>query len=341
MNDSRKTFRVARSPIAAALAVGAISLAAPRVARADDSAAAQALFDQGRKAMKAHDYATACPKLEESYRLQEGLGTLLNLADCFEHQDRLATAWGKFLELASKAHAAGQADREKIGKRRAADLQPRVSSLVVSMPAAPPAGLEVRRDGTRLGEGEFGSPIPVDAGTHTLSASAPGRKPWSSPVAIEDGGHTTTVTVPDLEVEPPPPSAALPAPQALQASGTPETSPTSQGSRGLGVQRTAAIVAGAVGVVGVGLGTYFGIDSIAKHNQAESACPQTTCPTTNGQNGVNLWNDARTAGNVSTVAFIVGGVGLAGMAVLWLTAGSADSTRVGLGPGSVDVQGVW
>jgi hypothetical protein len=43
---------------------------------------AQALFDQARKAMAAHDYAEACPKFDESYKVEQALGTLLNLAVC-------------------------------------------------------------------------------------------------------------------------------------------------------------------------------------------------------------------------------------------------------------------
>src|SRR5450432_3403221 len=76
-----------------ALPIGLATMAAPSFARADDSAAAQALFDQGKKAMAALNYAEACPKLEESYRLQEALGTLLNLADCYQRQGKLASAW--------------------------------------------------------------------------------------------------------------------------------------------------------------------------------------------------------------------------------------------------------
>src|SRR5262245_18728599 len=62
-------------------------------ARADDSAAAQALFDQGRKLMESERWAEACPKLEESQRLDPAGGTLLHLALCREHEGRIATAW--------------------------------------------------------------------------------------------------------------------------------------------------------------------------------------------------------------------------------------------------------
>jgi hypothetical protein len=57
---------------------------------------------------------------------------------------------------------------------------------------------------------------------------------------------------------------------------------------------------------------------------------------------VDLKSQARSAGNISTVGFIVGGVGLAGAAVLWLTAGSSSSApQVGLGPQGVSVKARW
>ena len=51
------------------------------------------------------------------------------------------------------------------------------------------------------------------------------------------------------------------------------------------------------------------------------------------------------SGNVATIGFIAGGVGLVGGAVLWLSArrepSSAPSVQVGLGPGSMQVLGTW
>ena len=191
---------IASQRLASRVAVAFAIVACTREARADDSAAAQALFDQAKKAMTAHDYTSACPKLEESYRLEQGLGTLLNLADCYEHEDKLASAWSKFLEVATLARSAGNTARAQIGKQRAAALRPRVSSLVVTASATPAAGLEVKRDGTVLGEAEWGTPIPADAGPHLFEATAPGRRPWSTTVNVEDGGSTLTVRVPDLDL---------------------------------------------------------------------------------------------------------------------------------------------
>ena len=108
--------------------------AASSPARADNVPAAQALFDQAKKAMAAHNYAEACPKLEESLRMQEAVGTLLNLADCYEQNMQLASAWAKFHEVAARAHRAGRADVEQMANDRVRQIQERLSFLTIVIP---------------------------------------------------------------------------------------------------------------------------------------------------------------------------------------------------------------
>ena len=47
---------------------------------------------------------------------------------------------------------------------------------------------------------------------------------------------------------------------------------------------------------------------MSKHDSANTACPAQQCP---DKNGVDFWSQAVSAGNVSTVGFVVGTVGLA------------------------------
>src|SRR3954470_15040871 len=61
-------------------------------------AAAQALYDDAQAAVAAGKFDDACPKFKESYQLDPGGGTLLNLADCYERQGKTALAWTTFKE---------------------------------------------------------------------------------------------------------------------------------------------------------------------------------------------------------------------------------------------------
>lgn len=335
-------------------AMVAFSATHATVAHADDSAAAQALFDQGKAALAAHNYGEACAKFEDSLRLEYGLGTLLNLARCYEAEGRTASAWSKYLEVASKARALGQMDRARIGHERAAALAPTLSNVVIDVPAAARVdGLVVQRDGTASLPTEWGSAIPTDPGKHTISASAPGRKPWSMSVVVPREVTTTHVAVPELDpvpvepvsnLPPQPSKAAVSAVPALAISNPPSPESRPQQS-GLGVQKSLAIASAVVGLGGIGVGTYFGLDSLAKHNEAKNVCPQVQCPVGAPQ-GVGLWRDAVNAGNISTIAFIAGGVGIAGGITLWLTApgperSNAASAQIELAPRMIRIHGTW
>lgn len=103
-----------------------------------------------------------------------------------------------------------------------------------------------------------------------------------------------------------------------------------------------ALVAGGAGVVGLGVGTVFGLVALSKKSAAQTACPDRCATST----GVTDWNDARSAGNLSTVGFVAGGVLVAAGVVLWLATpparGEAGAgVAVGIAPGALELRGAW
>jgi hypothetical protein len=324
------------SRLTAAITLAAITLSGPARAETSDAVAAQALFDQARALMASGKAEQACPKFAESQRLDPGVGTLLNLAACYEASGRPASAWTTFLEAESAARAANNAEGVRVSRERAAALAPKLTKLRITVAQATLEGLEVHRDGRLVGREQWGLEIPVDPGKHTLSVSAPGYVPWQTELEAREPGRTVSVEVPALE--------RAPADQIASASHTTAaTSDTSHtgisdpGSRqhsGLGSQRWLGLGAGVIGVAGVSLGTVFGLKSMSKHDEAEKHCDGADCRDTIG---VGLRSDARSAGNLSTLGFIVGGLGLAGGALLWFTSpkSTEPSTALELTPNHV------
>ena len=333
-------------------------LLAPTVAFADpprDPAAAQTLFYDARNLMTAGKYAEACPKLEESLRLDSGLGTQFNLAECNEHLGKIATAWAGFLEVAGQAKIANQAEREKLARKRALALEPRLPKLVVEVPgAAATPGLEVKRDGIVIGAAAWGSAIPVDSGAHRIVVSAPGKL-WETTAQASEGKTARVVVPRDLPAAPAgaPIAAATigPQPAASEAVSTTTAAQVPNGDfpppvveNSGGTQRAFGWVVAGVGVVGLGIGAGFGVSSITKRDESRSHCAVDLCDAT----GVGLRDDALRNGNVATIATIAGGAAAVGGLVLVLTAPKGGRERsgklravptAGLGGGGFVVQG--
>jgi len=303
----------------------------------ENRAAAQALFDEGRSLVKAGRMRDACPKFEESQRLDPGIGTQLNLADCYERTGRTASAWTLYIEVAVAARQARQDERATHAATRASALKDKLSHLVIVVPKeSRVAGIVVERGSLSVGEAQWGAPMPVDPGTHTVRVSAPGRATWQTTVDVASDGVTKTVIVPPLGLaaEAPSKSAVAPAP------------PVETGAeRSSSSQKTLAFTAGGLGLAGLTVGAIFGGVALSKKNDAH--CNVNVCASTDQ---ANTYDEARKAGNVSTIAFAVGGAALAGGVILLLTTpkgstarGANASIQASIAPGSMQLSagGSW
>jgi hypothetical protein len=290
-----------------------------------DQVTAEALFDDGRKLMSAGKYAEACPKLEASHRFDPALGTLLYLADCLEKSGKTATAWAKFREATAIAKKSGD-KREQVARDRAAALDGVLTRMNITIATnARVPGLTVKRDGVALDEALWGTAVPVDPGQHSVEATAPGKKAFSASLEVVGSGKTVAVEIPALAdgdhaaaVASAPAAASAP---PVAASSAPAPAPAPAAKDG-GSQRTMAVVAGSVGVVALGVGAFFGLRTMSKWSDSKGHCDGSGCD----PEGVTLASDAHSAGNVSTIAFAIGAIGVGGAAVLWFTAPKASDS---------------
>jgi hypothetical protein len=301
----------------------AILLSSSGLARADsassaDKAVAESLFQDGRKLMASGDFEQACAKLTESHRLVARLGTLLNLATCHEKQGKSASAWAEFTEAAAIAKRDRRKDREKYARDHAAALEKKLSRVVFEL-ESPAEQTVLRLDGDAIGSAVWGTPLPVDPGSHRVEVSAPGRKIWSKSLEIAPGPTTLTVRVPALDELPPEPGATKSEPPAARPrERAPEADPESGGS----AQRTLGFVALGVGAVGLGVGSYFGLQTFSKQAQSEDHCTGSVC----NQQGVDLRDQAKSSATISTIGFAAGAASIGVGIVLLVTAGGNDAT---------------
>jgi hypothetical protein len=255
-------------------------------------------------------------------------------ADCLTASDASLTAANQHTLRAERtqllicASASCPADIRKECVRRVDEVNLQIPTIVFNVKDASGTDVEavaVSMDGEPLAQRLEGVPISIDPGTHDFKFEPAGYPPITKRLIIQEGEKDRRELV----------SLAT-----LEATPTPANAQDLGDSRGLPTQRVVALVAGGLGVVGVGLGTAFGVTAISKRNAARNVCPG-DCNTTEG---VAQWSDAGTAGNISTFGFIAGGAALAGAAVLWVTAPSASGgakVRVAVGPSGVRMVGTW
>ena len=298
-----------------------------------NSAAAEALFDDGRRLFDAEDYESACPKFAESQRLEAATGTLLNLAHCYEKLGRLATAWSTWREAAASAAREDQAEREAHARAKAEELKPMLArlSLIVSE-SGRPDDLSIRQNGAEQSEGVWGTSLPVDAGTYRIEASAPGYLAWSSEITIADG-ELKSVDVPALQVDPNAVEATPHPPLVPAPKQEPSSSMNDSGaSSGRSAMKTWGIVFTAAGAGAIAAGTYFGINAIVKNNQSFDNC-RPESPNECNETGAGLRDDARTSGTVSSVLV---GVGLAAATsgIVMIILAPSENTQIAAAPTS-------
>jgi hypothetical protein len=333
MNAELLSWRSVRRAGSIVLLVSAATR--PASAQSDNRVAAEALFQEARKLLEAGQYAEACEKLASSERLDPAVGTLLNLARCYEKLGRTATAWGTYREAIAAAKRAGQTEREKSARRAADALEPTLPRLTIDVsPPTDDSKPEVTRDGVAILPELWGAAVPVDPGEHTVSAAAPGRKPWSTKVTV-DARTSKNIVVPALErveVHPGPPTAepvAASGGTTVFASPPPAHETTASTSGGWNAQRTFALIATGLGLAGGAVAVVELLSYNSDKSQADSLCPN-ACQMQPHAQAVSLLSDAKSAETIGIVGASVGGAALVTGAILWFTAPSGNSAASAL-----------
>ncbi len=328
--------------LAMAAGLGLALVAAP-VSAQPASAQAEQLFREGKRLMGEGKLADACRAFEGSYRKDEVVTTLLNLADCREKNGQLASAWGHFLDAERMTRSdAAQATFNRTARDRAGKLEARLSYLIINVPASANVdGLAITRNGVPVDEAEWNTDIPVDGGEYVVEGKAPGYEAWSTRVTVGAERDKQSVNVPRFRERPradePLRDGGAGAGAAGAADGGAASAGTGGDDRGGGSGRkTAGVVTLAGGGALVLGGLALGYLAQQKWSEAKDLCgDDLICDSAaDHMAGQALVDAARFRGNVSTVVTASGVVAIGAGVVLWLTAPRSErrATSVTLSP---------
>jgi hypothetical protein len=203
MDSSFRLLRVATWLAGLGTVVLAVGVAH---AQGRDPVAATELFTQGREMLKTGDFDKACPLFAESLRLDPAVGTALNLAECEERRGHLASAlrgWQQAINLAE----ATQDERGQVAQQRYDTLVARVPHLTIVLAPDAPKGTTVLREEVVLGKAALGRPLPLDPGKHVITVRAPDHEDAVLTAILVEGETKTLTVAPGPAIRPvaPPP----------------------------------------------------------------------------------------------------------------------------------------
>jgi len=214
-------------------------------------------------------------------------------------------------------------------KKEIDGVVPRIARVTITV-----AGCDnpsVTLDGAPLPSAVLGIKKPVDPGTHEVKASATGCVAQTASFTVGDGKEATSALTLQKEAvatnpQPNPNPQANPNPTP-PSNANPNPPPPDTGSSGSGL-RTAGFATLGVGGAGLVLGVITGALAIGKHGDLSNECPNGTCPAS----ASGTLGDYHTLGALSTVGFIVAGVGVAAGLTMVLLAPSKKTEHAYVSP---------
>jgi len=320
-----------RSTVVAILAL-ALMLDAP-VARAETAREqAIALADEAMKRLENKDYAAAIEKFDAAFALVPVPVFAVQAASALELSGRLVDALARYraaYEMTpDPSWSQVQRDAQATARQRHERLAARTPRLIVALSGARADRVEL--DGKEANQEALAAGLLVDPGEHRVVAHA-GPKSSVQRVSLAEGQtRSIELIVPAQESPAPDVVAQNPRVQADSAASPGPTSST----------RTLAWVALGAGATGLVVGGVSGLLAIGKKSDLEDRCPERNCPRSAWEDN-DSYDRLRT---ISTIGFVVGGIGIAaGGVLLWTSppASSPSSARLQLraAPGRVTLGG--
>jgi Tetratricopeptide repeat len=314
-------LRSAVLPLAFALSFGT-SIAPLAHAQSDgDRATARSLGQEGQQAFDNKDYATAEDRFRRADKMVHAPTLMLGLARALAAEGKYVEAQESYNRIVREGLPPGGGDAFKraieAAQKEVDTVAPKVGAVTITIKSAAGADVpdpQVVLDEHPINSASLGVRRAIDPGTHVLRVTAAGFKPAETKFTTIEGGAVDEPLVLEQDLSAPPPTAVVPAttPGATAAAVSSSDVGAPQPSN---ARKVAPFVAFGVGGVGLVLGAVTGVLAIGKHSTLSDECKNGCGPGT-PQDDLSSYH---TMGTLSTVGFIVAGVGAAAGVVLLVT----------------------
>lgn len=217
-------------------------------------------------------------------------------------------------------------------------VEAHIGTVTLIVVGPPRDALRLNLDGTSLPNAAVGLPYPVDPEKHTVKVEADGFEPASIDFAVKGGGRTTVnIALERRQQTTPQPQAVNDSRPSPEQTTRVERAATSEdtASAPTNWMRVGAYGSFGVGVVGLGLGAYFQLQSASYDEDAEeeyqrclSASGSSTCTNVDlAENVFALEKHAKGAHKSALTFLAIGGVGVAAGVVLFLLSNDEADTK--------------
>ncbi len=278
---------------------------APSAAARGIDASSKTKFTDALRLYRAGKFAAALPAFTELAETTLSPNARLYVGHCLAQLGRHADAYRAFT-LTVKEIVANPAEKyeqtREAAQAQLAILNVRVAKLSVVV-AEVPAGFTLSLDDSAVQEKDFGSSIVVEPGAHRIAANAPGFEAVQREVSV-DGGESKAIHLALRPVE-----AAKG--QNVDAPAPPvESAPSGHG----GKMRTAAWVAGGVGVAGLAAFAIAGLAAKGAYEGLQQECGEPRC---SDQSHLDDIRQGKSLQTIANIGLVVSGLGLAAGGTLW------------------------
>jgi hypothetical protein len=334
-----RLFRLATIALLASFALFDAGSARAAEPSAADLETARDLYGQGKQLREKGDYAGAVAKFRQAFQLAATPILGLEICRTEEKLSRLVEAREACLLAARLPTKANESDNTKQARGEAATfaeaLKGRIPAIVVTLQGVP-AGADptVTIDDESVPAATLGAPRKVDPGTHHIVAKVGNGPPSSIDVTVKEG-ETKPASLTVV------PGAATTTDAATTTAATSDTASAADTAKthhptwtwiGFGVAGAGVLVGGITGFVALS----------KSHDLKDQCAPNGDCVSSESH---DTYDASKRFGTISTIAFIVGGVG-AVVGVAGLLTNEPDRPRdvtatVVVGPGSVGVAGTF